>query len=74
MFTTVASHAVATTRDGLTIGPRAFGGLALEYQNTALLVFRVSWLFTTRQNCRFVCLVRLVYRFMKLTTLAFIDF
>ena len=27
-------------------------GLALEYQNTALLTFHVIRLFTTRQNCR----------------------
>jgi len=31
-------------------GPRAFGGLALEYQNTPLLVFHVFRLFTTRQK------------------------
>jgi len=27
-------------------------GLALEYQNTPLLVFHIFMLFTTRQNCR----------------------
>jgi len=27
-------------------------GLALEYQNTSLLVFHVFMLFITRQNCR----------------------
>ena len=40
-------------------GPRAFGSLELEYQNTPLLVFHVFRLFTTRQNSR---AFRLVYR------------
>jgi len=49
---------VDIVRAGLTIGqtgkcpgPRAFGGLALEYQNPPLLVFQVFKLFTTRRNC-----------------------
>jgi len=47
-------------------GPRAFGGLALEYQNTPLLVFHVFRLFTRRQNCKDFSLLRLVYRLRKL--------
>jgi len=52
MFANISSHnlkllILPIDRAGLTIlgkpgkcpGPRAFGGLALEYQNTALLVF-----------------------------------
>ena len=38
-------------------------GLALEYQNTPLLVFHVLRLFTTCQNCRAFWLPRLVQRF-----------
>ena len=49
-------------------------GLALEYQNTYLLFFNAFRPFTTRQNCRAFCLVRLTYRLRKLTTLAFIVF
>jgi len=55
-------------------GPRAVGSLAFEYRNTFLLVFHVSKLFITRQNCRAFWLLRLVYRLRKLTTLAFIVF
>jgi len=53
-------------------GPRAFGGLAFEYQNTALLVFHVFTLFTTRQNCSFLITALVYTRLKKLTTLAFI--
>jgi len=49
-------------------------GLALEYQNTPLLVFHVFKLFTTRQNCRALRFLRLVYKLRKVTTLAFIVF
>ena len=49
-------------------------GLALEYQNTRLLVFHIFRLFTTRQNCRVFWILRLVYRSRKLITLAFIVF
>jgi len=45
-------------------------GLALEYQNTSLLVFHVFRLFTTRQNCRTFWLLCLAYRLRKLTALA----
>jgi len=55
-------------------GPRAFWGLALEYQNTPLLAFHVFRLFTTRQNCRDFSLLRSVHRLRKLTTVAFIVF
>jgi len=41
---------------------RAFGDLALEYQNTPLLVIHVFRLFTTRPNCRAFLLLRLVYK------------
>ena len=69
-------HRVA--RAGLTIGqmpgPHAFGGLALGYQNTPLLVFHSLRLFTMRQNCWAFWLLRLVYRSGKLITLLFIVF
>jgi len=43
-------------------------GLALEYQNTPLLVFHVFRLFTTRQTWWAFWLLRVVYRLRKLTT------
>ena len=49
-------------------------GLALQYQNTFLLIFCVFRLFTTRQNCRVFNLPRLAYRLKKLSTLSFIVF
>ena len=47
-------------------------GLALERQNTSLLVFHVFRLFTTCQNCRAFWLLCLAYKLRKLTTLAII--
>jgi len=55
-------------------GPRAFGGLALEYQNTPFTGFHIFRLFTARQNCGAFRLLRLVYRLRKLTILALIVF
>jgi len=47
--------------------PQVLGDLALEYQNTPLLVFHVFRLFTTRQKCWAFWWLRLVYRLSKLT-------
>jgi len=70
---TYAGPGKALGKPGNCPGPRAFGVLALGYQNTPL-VFHSFRLFTMRQNCRAFWLLRLVYRSRKLITLAFIVF